>query len=57
MGPESRATRHGRTHYRATHEGQAYVQDLRFAALPPEMVKKIDDKLKSIRLRTKDEPK
>ena len=41
----------------ATHEGQSYVLDLRFAALPPELVKKIDDNLATIRLPKTDEPK
>jgi phosphate ABC transporter phosphate-binding protein len=39
----------------ATHEGQAYLKDLRFAPLPPELVKRIDDKLATVKLpaRTK----
>jgi phosphate transport system substrate-binding protein len=36
-----------------THEGQAFVNDLRFAPLPPELVKRIDDKLASVRVATR----
>jgi phosphate ABC transporter phosphate-binding protein len=34
----------------ATHDGQAYVKELRFAPLPPDLVKRIDDKLATVRL-------
>jgi len=35
----------------ATHEGQAYAAELRFAPLPPELVKRIDERLAGIRIR------
>jgi len=34
----------------ATHEGQAYAAELRFAPLPPELVKRIDDRLGEVRV-------
>jgi phosphate ABC transporter phosphate-binding protein len=34
----------------ATHEGQAYVKDLRYAPLPPEFVQRIDQSLATVRL-------
>jgi phosphate transport system substrate-binding protein len=34
----------------ATHEGQAYVKDLRYAPLPPELVQRIDAVLATVRL-------
>jgi phosphate transport system substrate-binding protein len=34
----------------ATHEGQAYVKDLRYAPLPPELVQRIDPALDSVRV-------
>jgi phosphate ABC transporter phosphate-binding protein len=34
----------------ATHDGQAYVRELQFAPLPPELVKRSDDKLAGVRL-------
>jgi phosphate transport system substrate-binding protein len=37
----------------ATHEGQAYVKDLRYAPLPPELVRRIDEALGTIKLKTK----
>ena len=37
----------------ATHEGQAYVKDLRYAPLPPELVQRIDTALASVRLAPK----
>jgi len=35
----------------ATHEGQAYAAELQFAPLPPELVKRIDDRLATVRAR------
>lgn len=35
----------------ATHEGQALVGDLKFAPLPPELVKKIDECLATVRVK------
>src|SRR5262249_46577130 len=35
----------------ATHEGQAYGTELKFAPLPPDLVKRIDDKLAVVRVR------
>ena len=32
----------------ATHEGQAHVRDLRFAPLPPELVARIEQKLRGV---------
>jgi phosphate ABC transporter phosphate-binding protein len=40
----------------STHEGQAYLKDLRFAPLPPELVKRIDDKLATVVLPAKHTP-
>jgi phosphate transport system substrate-binding protein len=37
----------------ATHEGQAYVKDLRYAPLPPELVQRIDHSLATVRLAGK----
>jgi phosphate ABC transporter phosphate-binding protein len=37
----------------ATHEGQAYVKDLRFAPLPADLVRRIDEKLGSVRVPEK----
>jgi phosphate transport system substrate-binding protein len=37
----------------ATHEGQTYVKDLKYAPLPPELVKRIDDKLADVKLPAK----
>jgi phosphate ABC transporter phosphate-binding protein len=37
----------------ATHEGQAYVKDLRYAPLPPELVQRIDAALSTIKLKPK----
>jgi phosphate ABC transporter phosphate-binding protein len=37
----------------ATHEGQAYVRDVRYAPLPPELVQRIDAALAKIRLALK----
>jgi len=35
----------------ATHEGQAFATELKFAPLPPELVKRIDDKLATVRVK------
>jgi phosphate ABC transporter phosphate-binding protein len=35
----------------ATHEGQAYVKDLRYAPLPPELVQRIDVALDTVKLK------
>jgi phosphate ABC transporter phosphate-binding protein len=35
----------------ATHEGQAYVKDLRYAPLPPELVQRIDAALGTVQLK------
>ncbi|MBO0700873.1 MAG: phosphate ABC transporter substrate-binding protein PstS, partial [Zavarzinella sp.] len=35
----------------ATHEGQAYVSELQFAPLPPDLVKRIDDRLGRVRVK------
>jgi eukaryotic-like serine/threonine-protein kinase len=35
----------------ATHEGQAYVAELQFAPLPPDLVKRIDDRLSRVRVK------
>jgi eukaryotic-like serine/threonine-protein kinase len=35
----------------ATHEGQAYVPELQFAPLPPDLVKRIDDRLGRVRVK------
>jgi phosphate ABC transporter phosphate-binding protein len=35
----------------ATHEGQAYVKDLRYAPLPPELVQRIDVALATVKLK------
>jgi phosphate ABC transporter phosphate-binding protein len=35
----------------ATHEGQAYVKDLRYAPLPPELVQRIDSALDGVKLK------
>jgi eukaryotic-like serine/threonine-protein kinase len=35
----------------ATHEGQAYATELMFAPLPPDLVKRVDEKLAKIRLK------
>jgi phosphate transport system substrate-binding protein len=37
----------------ATHEGQAYVKELRYAPLPPELVQRIDAALANVRLQPK----
>jgi phosphate ABC transporter phosphate-binding protein len=37
----------------ATHEGQAYVKELRYAPLPPELVQRIDAALATIKLASK----
>jgi eukaryotic-like serine/threonine-protein kinase len=37
----------------ATHEGQAYVKDLRYAPLPPELVQRIDAALATVKLAPK----
>jgi phosphate transport system substrate-binding protein len=36
-----------------THDGQAYVMDVRFAPLPPQLVKRIDAKLATVKLPEK----
>jgi phosphate transport system substrate-binding protein len=35
----------------ATHEGQAYATELKFAPLPPDLVKRIDDRLAAVRVK------
>jgi len=35
----------------ATHEGQAYASELKFAPLPPDLVKRIDDRLGRVRVK------
>jgi phosphate ABC transporter phosphate-binding protein len=35
----------------ATHEGQTYATELQFAPLPPDLVKRIDDRLAAVRVR------
>ena len=35
----------------ATHEGQAYATELNFAPLPPDLVKRIDDRLAAVRVK------
>jgi eukaryotic-like serine/threonine-protein kinase len=35
----------------ATHEGQGYLSDLQYARLPPELVKRIDERLEQVRVR------
>jgi phosphate transport system substrate-binding protein len=35
----------------ATHEGQAYVAEVQFAPLPPDLVKRIDDRLARVRVK------
>ncbi len=37
----------------ATHEGQVYVKDLKYAPLPPELIKRIADQLAAIKLPQK----
>jgi hypothetical protein len=34
-----------------THEGQAFATELKFAPLPPDLVKRIDDKLAKVRVK------